>query len=173
MGGINYGKMVIGGIIAGLVYNVGQSIVHLVLFAEQSAALSESMGLGEPTTTQIVWFWVIGFVIGIAMIWLYVGIRPRFGAGVPTAIKAGVAVFVLAELIPVTFNSSAGLYAFGDVLMFVIATLVLLVISAVAGAYPYTEGDGATAPAAAPAPEPPAPEPPSDSGAGPEGTPEG
>ncbi len=171
MGGINYGKVIIGGIIAGLVYNVGQSIVHLVLLAEQSAALSESMGLGEPTTTQIVWFWVIGFVIGIAMIWLYASIRPRFGAGVPTAIKAGVAVFVLAELVPVTFNSSAGLYAFGDVLMFVIATLVLLVISAVVGAYPYTEG--ATAPIAAPAPKPPAPEPPSDSGAGPEGTPEG
>ncbi len=45
MAGINIGKMVVGGIVAGLVINIGQTIIHAFLFADQSAALMESMGL--------------------------------------------------------------------------------------------------------------------------------
>jgi hypothetical protein len=38
------------------------------------------------------------FVLGIASVWLYAAIRPRYGAGVTTAIIAGFAVWVIAHL---------------------------------------------------------------------------
>ena len=183
MGAINYGKLIIGGIVAGVVFNVGQATIHLFLLADQSAAFTEALGLPEPSGQQIAVFWVIGFLIGIATIWLYAGIRPRFGAGVPTAIKAGLAVFVLAEIVPTMFWVASGAYTMGTALPFNIATLVILLASSVAGAALYTEEEaGAAAPAAAPpaapaAPEPappapapaPAPDAPSDPGPGPEG----
>jgi hypothetical protein len=38
------------------------------------------------------------FVIGVAAVWLYAAIRPRYGAGPRTAIVAGLAVWVLSHL---------------------------------------------------------------------------
>jgi hypothetical protein len=38
------------------------------------------------------------FVLGIASVWLYAAIIPRFGAGVRTAVIAGLAVWVIAHL---------------------------------------------------------------------------
>ena len=156
MAGINIGKMVVGGIVAGLVINIGQTIIHVFLFADQSAALMESMNLaGEPTGGQIGMYWLIGFIIGMATIKIYVGLRPRFGAGVGTAVKAAVVAFTLAELVPALGNSASGLLAFGDYLPFMIGTLVLVVAGGVAGAALYTEEDDA---AAAATPEPAASE---------------
>ena len=37
-------------------------------------------------------------MLGIASVWLYAAIRPRYGAGAGTAIMAGVAVWVMAHL---------------------------------------------------------------------------
>lgn len=150
MAGINMGKVVVGGIVAGLVVNIGQSIVHLFLFADQSAALTASMGLGEPTGGQIGVYWLLGFIVGMAMIKIYVGFRPRFGAGVGTAIKAAAVVWTLSELVPTLFYTTAGLFDLTDSLLFVISTLVLLIAGAVAGAALYTEdGDAGAEPAAA------------------------
>ena len=152
MAGINIGKMVVGGIVAGLVINVGETIIHTFLLADQSAALMESMGVaGEPTGGQIGMYWLIGFIIGMATIKIYVGFLPRFGAGPGTAIKAAGVVWTLAELVPTLGNSAAGLVAFADYLPFLIGTLVLVVVGGVAGAAIYTEdGDAAVAAASGP-----------------------
>jgi hypothetical protein len=141
MGGINLGKVIVGGGVAGLVINVGQSIVHMFLFAEQSAAMTEAMGLAEPSGGQIGIYWVLGFVTGLVMIFVYAGFRPRCGAGVNTALLTGGVTFVLAELIPALFYTVSGAFAFGDYLPFLISTLVILLVSSVAGAALYTEGD--------------------------------
>lgn len=65
MDGINLVKVIVGGLVAGLVINIGQTIVHVFLFARQSAALTEALNLREPTGGQIGMFWVLGFVIGL------------------------------------------------------------------------------------------------------------
>jgi hypothetical protein len=38
------------------------------------------------------------FVLGIASVWLYAAIRPRYGAGLGTAVIAGLAVWTMAHL---------------------------------------------------------------------------
>lgn len=139
MGGINSGKLLISGIVAGLVINLGQSVVHLFLLAEQSAALSESMGQGEPTGAQIGMFWALGFAIGLAMMFVYAGFRPRFGAGINTSLVAAATSFVLTELIPTLFFVASGVMAFGAYLPFMLATLVILLVAAPAGGMLYSE----------------------------------
>lgn len=84
-------------------------------------------------------FVVLDFVYGIALIQLYAAIRPRFGAGPATAIKAGIFVWVLVGL----------LHAIGEAPMghmpqrlYTIGTLVALVefpLAALAGARFYQE----------------------------------
>ncbi|MDQ6700121.1 MAG: hypothetical protein M3Z36_08035, partial [Acidobacteriota bacterium] len=43
---------------------------------------------------------VIGFGVGIAGVWLYAAIRPRFGPGLKTALIAAVAVCSIGNVLP-------------------------------------------------------------------------
>lgn len=53
--------------------------------------------------TQVLEFNGIGLIIGLAAVWIYAGIRPRFGAGPKTALYAGLVTWVLASLVANTF----------------------------------------------------------------------
>ena len=145
MGGINTGKFLVCGFLAGIVINCGQTVVHLLLLTEQSAAFMENMGLPEPTGWQIGIFWLLSFAVGFAMIFVYAGFRPRFGAGPGTAVLAAATTFVLAELIPALFYIASGALGFGEYLPFLISTLVILMVAAVVGAWPYSEAEGTSA----------------------------
>ncbi len=146
MGGINMMKVLIGGIAAGVVINLGQFVVHMYLLADASAAIMAAMGgPSEPTGMMIGIFNVLGFATGITMIGVYAAIRPRCGPGIGTAIGAGIIVFILSELIPVMFSVAVGVIGFGEYLPFLIATFVLLCAAAVAGAALYSEDEGGEA----------------------------
>jgi hypothetical protein len=99
MGRINTGRVILGGLLAGLVMNVGEAALHGGVLGEDAAALLKTYGIpmtANPTYLAA----LIGmtFVLGIAAVWLYAAIRPRFGPGPKTAIVAGLAVWVLAHL---------------------------------------------------------------------------
>jgi hypothetical protein len=57
-------------------------------------ALGRQMG-----ASQLAMFTVWGFLVGIFAVWLYAGIRPRYGAGPKTALCAGAAVWGLGYLL--------------------------------------------------------------------------
>ncbi len=143
MAGINMIKLLVGGVVAGLVYNIGQTLIHVVLFAEASAALTETMGAPEPTGRVIAVFWGLGFIIGITMIGVYAAIRPRCGPGPGTAIGAAIITFILAELVPAGFYIASGILDFGMYLQFMIATFAVLCAAALAGGMLYSEDDAA------------------------------
>ena len=138
MGKINIARVILGGLLAGLVMNVGEYILNIYVMAEQSSSILARLGLPPIGTNQIIVFFGLGFVIGIVLIWLYAGIRPRFGAGIKTAIIAGVTVWLLG--LP---------SAVGDVIVGIVPANVLLLgaawglvetsIAAAAGAWLYQE----------------------------------
>src|ERR1022692_4260888 len=69
----------------------------LILHPQWSEA---AKAIGRPAATsakQIVAFNVWGFAAGIIAVWLYAAMRPRFGPGPRTAIRAGAAVWLLAH----------------------------------------------------------------------------
>jgi len=96
---INWRRVILGGLAAGLVMNLGEGALHGGVLGEEAVALFRQHGV--PDTAQA---WQMGalvgmtFVLGIAAVWLYAAIRPRFGDGPRTAVIAGLAVFVLAHL---------------------------------------------------------------------------
>jgi hypothetical protein len=97
--GINWGRIVLGGLAAGLVMNVGEAALHGGILGADAARQLKAFGLPE---TQQPWqlpaLVAMTFVLGIASVWLYAAIRPRYGAGAKTAACAGLAVWVLAHL---------------------------------------------------------------------------
>ena len=98
--------------------------------------------LGHTDLTPNMWigFNLLGIVTGIALIWIYAAIRPRLGAGVKTAVYAGVVVWILGTLVPnVSFMLVAGLFAKHLALFTTVGGLVELVAGAIAGAALYKE----------------------------------
>lgn len=107
MSQINMGRVIGGGLLAGLVMNISEAALHGGMLAQDGLDLYKSMGWelrAEPM--HLVSVIAITFVVGITSVWLYAAIRPRYGAGPRTAVCAGLAVWVLAHL-------WSGVYLFG------------------------------------------------------------
>ncbi len=93
MGSINYKRVVLGGLLAGLVNNLlGISFAHLFLWSEVEATMQRMQMTSLPAYTP---FLHLGtrFGVGVALVWLYAAMRPRLGAGPKTAVLAGLAAW--------------------------------------------------------------------------------
>lgn len=140
MGKINMGRVIIGGMVAGIVADLlGYLVDGLWLGQRWADAMSF---LGHPTfsSSMLIGFNVLGIVTGIVSIWLYAAIRPRFGAGMSTAIRAGVVVWVLATLVPnASFMYVANLFPKHLTLYTTLGGLVEVVVGTIVGAWLYRE----------------------------------
>ncbi len=107
MGKINWNRVILGGLVAGVIINISESVLNGVVFAKDMqaaiSALGRQMGGG-----QLAMFIVWGFLVGIFAVWLYAAIRPRYGAGPKTALCAGAAIwglgYLLASVTPIALN---------------------------------------------------------------------
>jgi hypothetical protein len=140
MGKINLGRVILGGLIAGIVADVLGFLVDGVLLASRWSNGMKRLGQGDLSTNQLILFNLLGIVCGIALIWIYAAIRPRFGAGVKTAIYAGLAVWVVGVLIPnLSFMWVTGLFGRHLTAYTTLGGLVEIVVAAIAGASLYKE----------------------------------
>jgi hypothetical protein len=99
MNGINWTRGVGGGLAAGLVMNVFEAALHGGVLAGDAEALLAKYQVAPPASAvPIVSLIAMTFVLGIASVWLYAAMRPRYGAGARTAMIAGLAVWVMAHL---------------------------------------------------------------------------
>jgi len=140
MSQINGKRVVLGGIVAAVIVNVGEGLLGLLLKRDYEAAI-RALGIRmEPDLAAflpVAW----SFVVGILAIWLYAAIRPRYGPGARTAVRAGLALWAFST---VTFSiAMASLRIFPARLM-AIATawsLVEVIVAVLAGAWLYRESD--------------------------------
>lgn len=140
MGKINVGRVIIAGLVGGIVGDLLGFLVDGLLLAPQWADGMKALGHGEFSTNGVIWFNLLGLVSGIATLWIYAAIRPRFGAGVKTAVYAGVVAWILSALIPnVSFMGAAGLFPHQLMMMTTAGGLVEFVVGAIAGAAVYKE----------------------------------
>lgn len=141
MAKINLGRVILGGIVAGIVADIIDYLVDGLWLAPRWA--DGMKALNHPpafSISSIVEFQLIGIVGGIVAIWLYAAIRPRFGPGVQTAVYAGVAVWVLTALLPnVAFMYVAGLFGRRLTLYSTLGALVEIVVGTIVGASLYKE----------------------------------
>jgi len=140
MGKINVGRVILGGIVAGIVSDLLGYLVDGILLAPQWSYGMWKLGHPALSTNQIIWFNLLGLAAGIALIWIYAAIRPRFGAGAMTAIYAGLAVWFIGVLIPnASFMFVAGLFGKHLTLYTPAGGLVEPLAGALAGAALYKE----------------------------------
>jgi len=91
VGRINWARVILGGIVAGIVSTVLEGALGFLMRSEWEAAMKNMKPPGGAVmAAHLLW----GFVVGIAAIWLYAAIRPRYGPGAATALRAGFAVWL-------------------------------------------------------------------------------
>jgi hypothetical protein len=139
MNKINLGRVLIGGLLAGLIINIGEFIFNAVLFAEEMTAAMAALNRPPVDGSMIMWFVLFVFGLGFMLVWMYAAIRPRFGPGVRTAICASLAVWGLAYLYPGLFYIVMNLFPRGMMVMGTIWGLGEVLIAGVAGAWLYAE----------------------------------
>ena len=140
---INTQKVVVGGIVAGVVMIVIDFISNMFILGERMKAesdafkpgMADKMMQGPAVITNI----VMSLILGILLIWTYAAIRPRFGPGLKTATYVAVLFWILAGI----FYSGylhMGMMSSGLWWSFAFVGLVNFLLSAWAGAKFYTEG---------------------------------
>jgi hypothetical protein len=146
MGKINLGRVVLGGLLAGVVLTVLEFVLNGLILDDQWTAAMEALNrtASESAGTMISYV-VWNFLLGIALVWLYAAVRPRFGPGPKTAVFTGLAVWFLVWLLGFGGTVIAGLFPTNLVVITLIWGFFEVPIATVVGAWPYQEG----APAAA------------------------
>ena len=136
---MNYARIVLGGLVAGVVINIGEFLANEVVMKEQMQEMFRRFNIPEPSGSFIAVAVILTFALGILIVMLYAMIRPRFGPGPKTAICAALIVWFIIGvymniLYGVLFGMSVGMIAIG-----VIWTLVEYCLAALAGAWLYKE----------------------------------
>lgn len=141
---MNYTRILAGGIAAGVVINLSETIVWAWLLAERHQVRLSDLGLTE-ASWAMAGYVVTSFVLGLMLAWIYAAIRPRFGPGRATAIRAGVALWVVAWLIPVIWNAAGGLgMGIGPSALALGLEFAGVLLAAVTAGWIYREGDEGT-----------------------------
>lgn len=139
MGKINLVRVLLGGLLAGLVLNIGEFLLNEPILGEQWAEAMIAMNKPPMTGDVIGIFVVMSFILGIAMVWLYAAVRPRFGAGPKTAVVTGLTVWFLVWLWGFGSTIAMDLYPRNLVLITIAWGLIEVPLAAVAGAWLYKE----------------------------------
>ncbi len=140
MGSIDRGRWILGGLVAGVVINLGEFVCNEVLFGERWKAAMADLGKTMPTGGKVIAIWLAwGFLLGLGLVWLYAAIRPRYGAGPRTAVCAALATWFLVSVLGSIAMCNLGIVPRDLLAMTSAWSLVEYVLASLAGAWVYKE----------------------------------
>ena len=133
-------RVLLGGLAATVVLNASDGILNSFILADQWAAYMQSVGK-QPAfgATQIAGFMINGLILSVAMVWLYAAMRPRFGPGPATAVRAAMAVWVIGYLVPSVTYIITDLAPAKLTLITMIVGIGQITLAALAGGWVYKE----------------------------------
>lgn len=139
---INTKKVLLGGLVAGIVLNIIDFIVNAFILGARMKAETDAFkpGLSDQmmNTSMMVSYIIMDLVLGFALVWTYAAFRPRFGAGPRTAIYVALLFWLLA-LIFLSGYRHMGIMSSGLWWSFAFVGLIEFLIAAWAGAAIYSE----------------------------------
>lgn len=139
MNNINLGRVLLGGLLAGLVLNVGEFLLNDVVLGTQMREFFARYGIPDPGGSFMMAAVTLTFAIGIVLVFLYALIRPRLGPGVKTAIIAGLILWFGVYVYPGVVNGLLFGIPINVMLIGLIWGLLEYLAAAVAGAWVYKE----------------------------------
>ena len=140
MGRINAGRVILGGIVAGILVNISETVLNTMVLKKPWEDAMRALGKSSVMTPSALAVWVAwGFAYGILCVWLYAAMRPRFGPGAGTAAKAGFVAWLLAGLLPSVAMANMGIAPASLLTTSAVWTLVESIVVTIVGAWLYRE----------------------------------
>ena len=78
MGKINVGRLILSGIIIGVITDIVEGIMNGWLLADRWTAALAKINHAPFSVSHVVIFNIWGLIAGFTAAWIYVGFRPRF-----------------------------------------------------------------------------------------------
>lgn len=138
MGNINIGRVILGGLVAGLVINIGEFLLNGMVLADQMKTFMSQHNFTEPKNFIAIAV-ALTFVLGIVIVLGYACIRPRLGPGVKTAIIAGLFAWFGIYFYSGIINGVLFGIPMNTMIMVIVWGLVEFCLGAIAGAWLYKE----------------------------------
>jgi hypothetical protein len=140
MASVNVGRVVIGGVAAGVVMSACDFVINQFILADAWTRVAQARNVDMSAmggSGDFVKFVAIDLALGLLIVWLYAAIRPRFGPGPGTAAMAAFAVFLAEALVMATF--APWLFSWDMFIRSNALGLVSTLAAGVAGGWVYTE----------------------------------
>jgi hypothetical protein len=144
MAPVNWRRVVLGGLVWALVYGALGGLAMLLFLGE--AFVGELERLGQPlelTANSLIRLGTFGFIytvaFGIATIWLYAAIRPRYGPGPKAAAIAAFAVWLFSIVASLSHLGVFGLASTRFIVLDLPTELIAMLVATLAGAWMYRE----------------------------------
>jgi len=138
MGNINMARVILGGLVAGLVINIGEFLLNGMVLADQMKNFMTQHNFTEPKNFIAIAV-ALTFVLGIVIVLGYACIRPRLGPGVKTAIIAGLFAWFGIYFYSGIINGVLFGIPMNAMIMVIAWGLVEFCLGAIAGAWLYKE----------------------------------
>ena len=141
MAGINYGRVVLGGLAAGVVANACDYVTNMYLMADDFERMARRLNLDQNAinSPSVAMAWVgVDFVLGLVMVWTYAAIRPRLGAGPKTAIAAALLLLVSVTAVLYGF-SSMGIFTPDTLIKGTLFSAITMMAASLVGGWLYKE----------------------------------
>jgi len=139
---INHSRVVLGGIVAAIVLFIVSGIVNGAILGSAWQAWFDAMGslnhAPAASTGMVIWA-VVSLVFGLTGVWIYAGIRPRYGAGWKTALLAGFMLWLAGWLAPALGQVALGAIPTHVTVVGAAGGLVGALLAVLAGAFIYKE----------------------------------
>jgi len=142
--GISVPRLVLSGLVAGFVINLGELAVNVWALGDAWTEALSGFGISMDLPALILWG-IGSFILGIVGMWIYVAIRPSYSAGTKTAVRAGVALWAATYLYVVIGLMGTVTMPKGLLLAALVWGLVEMVLAVYVGAWLYRSGELAEA----------------------------
>jgi hypothetical protein len=141
MASINTGRVILGGLVGGVVGNVCDFAWNMTVMKDDMTALATRFGVDPAAMNSFAGAapWIaVDFVFGLLLVFSYAAMRPRFGPGPKTAIIAALILFVGVTAVLYGFTSM-GMMPMNSFVKGSATALVSVVASSLVGASLYKE----------------------------------
>ena len=136
---INITRLVIGGLVAGVIMNA-VSLLSAGLYVPEMMELLHSRDIQPPGgALSMVVFLLMRFIWGFVAVWLYVAARPRFGPGPKTAALIGFVFWLGGVFLAVVSYGMMGMFPMDMLAKWATITFVGILASTIIGAWIYQE----------------------------------
>ena len=139
MNKINFTRVLLGGLVAGVVLNIGEVLLNDVILGTQMKDFLGRLNVPEPGGSFVAVAVILTLVIGVVIVWVYAAMRPRLGPGPKTAICAGVIAWIFVCVYCGVINGLLVRVPTNVLIIAIVWCFVEYTLAALAGAWLYKE----------------------------------